>query len=103
MAIGSIVKMAAPANMQGNADIFNSVNAISAAPFGGQYSASITDVPGGSVTLEWGFGIGAYLLLIAGLILLIAGFLEITAHTQFYEEKTLAPTVTAKNSEEKKE
>ena len=103
MAIGSIVKMAAPAKIQGNADIFNSVNAISAAPFGGQYSAPITDVPGGSVFLQWGFGIGAYLLLIAGIILLIAGLLEIITHAQFYEEKSPAPTVSAKNVEEKKD
>ncbi|VVB62266.1 Vacuolar protein sorting-associated protein 62 [uncultured archaeon] len=103
MAIGSIVKMAAPPKIQGNADMFNTVNAISAAPFGGQYSAPITDVSGGSVFLQWGFGIGAYLLLIAGIILLIAGLLEITAHAQFYEEKSPAPTVSAKNIEEKKE
>jgi hypothetical protein len=103
LAIGSIVKMAAPAKIQGNADIFNTANAISEAPFGGQYSAPITDVSGGSVFLHWGFGIGAYLLLIAGIILLIAGLLEIIAHAQFYEEKSSAPIVTAKNVEEKKE
>ena len=103
LAIGSIVKMAAPPKIQGNADIFNSVNAISAAPFGGQYSTSITDVSGGSVFLKWGFGIGAYLLLIAGILLLIAGFLEIKASAQFYEEKSSAPIVTEKNIEEKKE
>jgi len=103
LAIGSIVKMAAPAKIQGSADIFNSVNAISAAPFGGRYSAPITDVPGGSVFLQWKFGIGAYLLLIAGIILLIAGLVEIIAHAQFYEEKVSAPIVSAKNIEEKKE
>jgi hypothetical protein len=103
MAIGYIVKMAAPAKIQGKPDIFNSVNAISAAPFGGRYSAPITDVSGGSVFLQWGFGIGAYLLLFAGIILLIAGLLEILAHDQFYEEKSSAPIVTAKNIEEKKE
>jgi len=103
LAIGSIVKMAAPAEIQENPAMLNSVNAISAAPFGGHYSAPITDVPGGSVFLQWGFGIGAYLLLIAGIILLIAGLLEIIAHAQFYEEKSSAPIVTAKNIEEKKE
>jgi hypothetical protein len=103
VAIGSIVKMAAPAQIQGNTDIFNSVNAVSAAPFGGRYSTPITDVPGGSIFLRWGFGIGAYFLLIAGIILLIAGLLEITAHAQFYEEKLSAPIVSAKNVEEKKE
>ena len=95
--------MAAPPKIQGNADIFNCVNAISAAPFGGQYSAPITDVSGGSIFLQWGFGIGAYLLLIAGIVLLIAGLLEMLAHAQFYEEKSSAPTVSAKDIEEKKE
>jgi hypothetical protein len=102
MAIGSIVKMAAPPKIQGNADVFNAVNSISATPLGGQYSAPITDVTGGSVFLQWGFGIGAYLLLFAGIILLIAGLLEITAHAQFYEEKLPAPKVTAKNIEKRK-
>ena len=101
MAIGSIVKMAAPAKIQGNADIFNIVNAISAAPFGGQYSTSITDIPGGSIFLQWGFGIGAYLLLFAGILLLVAGFLEIIARAQFFEEQSSTPIVKAKNIKEK--
>jgi hypothetical protein len=103
LAIASIVKMAAPPKLQGNDDLFNSVNAISAAPFGGQYSSSITDVPGGSVSLQWGFGIGAYLLFIAGIILLIAGILELKASEQFYEEKSPVPPRPVKKSEEKKE
>jgi len=102
MAIGSIVKMAAPAKIQGNADIFNTVNAISATPFGGQYSTSITDIPGGSIFLQWGFGIGAYLLLFAGILLLVAGFLEIIARAQFFEEQSSTPIVKAKNIKEKK-
>jgi hypothetical protein len=88
LAIGSIVKMAAPPNIQGNADIFYSVGAISAAPLGGHYSSAIPDVPGGSISLQWGFGIGAYLLFIAGIILLVAGILEIIASEQFYNEKS---------------
>ncbi len=101
LAIGSIVKMAAPPNIQGNADIFNSVNAISAAPFGGQYSVFITDIPGGSVYLQWGFGIGAYFLLIAGIILLVAGILEVKASEQFYKEITSTETAQTKNIKEK--
>jgi hypothetical protein len=103
MAIGSIVKMAAPSNVQGNAYVFNTVNAISAAPFGGQYSTSITDVQGGSIFLQWGFGIGAYLLLFAAIILLIAGVLEIKSNEKFYEEKLPAEKISPKNIEEKKE
>jgi hypothetical protein len=103
MMIGSIVKMAAPAEIQGNADVSTTVDAIAAAPFGGDYSTPITDVAGGSVVLQWGFGVGAYLLFIAGIILFVAGILEIIAHAQLYDEKASFELVKEETIEEKKE
>ena len=75
------------------------MNAISASPFSGQNTVQTTDVEGGSIQLTWGFGIGAYLLLFAGILLIMAGVLEITAHEQFFEEKSPAQI----NVEQKKE
>jgi hypothetical protein len=87
MAIGSIVRMAAPSGVYGNTEIFNTVDAISASPFGGQYSNQISEVQGGEAFLQWGFGIGAYLLLLGGIVIIIAGFLEMKANKQFFKEK----------------
>jgi hypothetical protein len=47
----------------------------------------IPEAPGGSMQLSWGFGIGAYLLLFAGILLIMAGLMELTAHEQFFEER----------------
>jgi hypothetical protein len=66
------------------------MHAVSASPFSGQYSIQTTEVEGGSINLTWGFGIGAYLLLFAGILLIMAGLMEMTAHEQFFEDKTPA-------------
>jgi hypothetical protein len=90
--VGLIIPQIAPVNIKGNTDVLSAMNAVSAAPFNGQYTVQITDIEGGgSVHLAWGFGIGAYLLLFAGIILFMAGLLEITAHTKFFEEKEPLP------------
>jgi hypothetical protein len=59
---------------------------------------STPEVPGGSIQLTWGFGIGAYLLLFAGILLIIAGVMEMTAHEQFFEEKSPAQVAVEKKS-----
>ncbi len=66
------------------------MNAISASPFNGQIQLPIPEVEGGSIQLTWGFGIGAYLLLFAGILLIMAGIMEMTAHEQFFEDKSPA-------------
>jgi hypothetical protein len=91
MAIASIIPAVSPVNIKGNTDVFSAVNAISASPFGGHYTVQIADAGGGSVVLQWGFGIGAYLLLFAAILLIMAGLLEIAAHAKFFEEKEPEP------------
>ena len=39
------------------------------------------------ILILWGFGLGGQLLIIAGILLLIAGFIEISANTSFFDEK----------------
>jgi hypothetical protein len=110
MAIGSLIPQFAPVNMKDNTDVFSAMNAVSAAPFNGQYTVQLSGVDGGgSVHLQWGFGIGIYLLMFAGILLIMAGLIEITAHAQFFEEKETFPILKEKKkkqeevNEEKKE
>jgi hypothetical protein len=110
MAIGSLIPQFAPVNMKDNTDVFSAMNKVSAAPFNGQYTAQLSGIDGGgSVHLQWGFGIGIYLLMFAGILLIMAGLIEITAHAQFFEEKETFPILKEKKkkqeevNEEKKE
>ena len=88
--IASLIPVIAPPNLQGNTYMQSAMHAVSASPFSGQYTAQTTEIQGGSIQFKWGFGIGAYLLLFAGILLIMAGFMEITAHEQFFEEKSPA-------------
>lgn len=63
------------------------VGEIAGSPFGGQKIVSIPDVEG-QIELQWGYGLGGYLLLISGIILIISGAAEIVADTSFFERKT---------------
>jgi hypothetical protein len=103
--VASLLPAISPPNIEGNTDMLDAMQAISASPFSGQYSLQTTDVEGGSIELQWGFGIGAYLLLFAGIILIMAGLMEITAHEQLFEEKSPdnIPTVLKSKEKEKKE
>lgn len=92
LAIASVIPLLSPPTLEGNAQVNDAVQAISASPFSGQYNMQTPDVDGGLIQLTWGFGIGAYLLLFAGIILVMAGLLEITAHEQFFEGQTPVPT-----------
>jgi hypothetical protein len=101
MAIASLLPLAMPAGISENADISEAMRAVSAAPFSGQYSVQPPDFEGGSVSFTWGFGAGAYLLLFSGIILIMAGLIEMTAHVQFFEERFSASNI--KNLEQKEE
>jgi hypothetical protein len=92
IAVGSILPTVAPANLKGNTDVFRAANAISAAPMGGQYNVMIADTNGGTVALSWGFGLGVYLLLFAGILLIVAGILEMIAHATFFEQRNPKPS-----------
>ena len=84
------------------------IGAISASPSGGQKIVSIADV-NGQIEFHWGFGIGAISLIVSGLILVIAGALEIIANTEFFAGKTIEksnkkkPKKSKKRSKESKE
>ncbi|MBN1280922.1 MAG: Vps62-related protein [Candidatus Thermoplasmatota archaeon] len=91
MAVGSIIPMVAPADLQDNAEMLSAMNAISSSPFSGDSTIPIAGTGGGVVSLHWGFGIGIYLLLFAGIILLMAGLIEWSAHATFFEEKEPIP------------
>jgi hypothetical protein len=101
LVVASIIPLIAPPNLQGNSEMNTAMQAVSAAPFGGQYTMQAMDTLEGSIELNWGFGIGAYLLLFAGIILIIAGFMEIKAHVQLFEEKNPLPATMGKESDKK--
>jgi len=100
MAIGSLIPQFAPINMKDNTDVFSAMNAVSAAPFNGQYTVQLSGVDGGTVHLQWGFGIGIYLLMFAGILLIMAGLIEITAHAKFFEEKETFPILKEKKKKQ---
>jgi hypothetical protein len=85
--IASILPMVAPPNIEQYPGVTDAIHAVSASPFSGQSTIQVTEISGGSIQLLWGFGIGAYLLLFAGILLIMAGLMEITAHEQLFEEK----------------
>ena len=101
LTVGSVIPQFAPVNMKGNADVFSAMNAVSAAPFNGQYTVQLTGVDeGGYVHLQWGFGVGVYLLMFAGILLIMAGLIEITAHAKFFEEKEKFPILKEKKKKQ---
>jgi len=100
LAVGSVIPQIAPVNMKGNADVFSAMNAVSAAPFNGQYTVQLSGVDGGSVHLQWGFGVGVYLLMFAGILLIMAGLIEMTAHAKFFEEKEKFPILKEKKKKQ---
>lgn len=73
---------------EANIDIGGIVSAISSSPFGGQQIVSIPYVDD-QMKLEWGLGIGGLMLLLSSLILIISGFLEFFANTEFFATKTV--------------
>jgi len=101
--IASILPAISPPNIEEYPGTSDAIKAVSAAPFSGQHTVQVTEVAGGSIQLSWGVGIGAYLLLFAGILLMIAGVLEMTAHEQLYEEKSPAHiTVEPKKEDQKR-
>ncbi|MEM4258698.1 MAG: Vps62-related protein [Candidatus Thermoplasmatota archaeon] len=97
---GAIVQSLVPDQSQGNTEILDVLRQISAQPFGGTYALSITQSPGSRVELSWGFGMGLYLLCIAGIILIVAGGCELFAKTFFFEQRQ--PEMTKKQQKQEK-
>jgi len=69
------------------------INSISGSPFGGEETFNIAveeedvsiSVP---LKMSWGLGLGAQLLIFGGIILIVAGVMEMLANTQFFVTKT---------------
>ncbi len=91
LAIGSIVPSMAGGG-QASSYIQDIIDPLASSPFGGQSSTSF-DVSGGTaqINLQWGLGLGAWLLLFAGIIILVSGILEIIANSQFFVTKIPLP------------
>ena len=63
---------------------------VAASPFGGSNTISVT---GGSATIAWGLGIGAWLLLVSALLMIVAGVLTMSQNYAFVPPTAdLAPT-----------
>ncbi|KYK21228.1 hypothetical protein AYK21_05100 [Thermoplasmatales archaeon SG8-52-2] len=91
MALASIVTSAIPAELSAGAEYVEDIlGSISSGPLGGQ-STTVISLEGGlidgQVDIEWGLGSGGWLLLTAGIILIIAGVLELMSKTQFFTTK----------------
>jgi hypothetical protein len=65
------------------------IDSFSSSPFGGETQTLMEVQPGLDLplTVQWGLGLGAQLLIIAAIIIIISGILEVTANKQFYETK----------------
>jgi len=83
-------------------DIGEVLETISGSPSGGQTVVAVPDVVG-QIELNWGFGLGGLLLLIAGFILIISGFFEIYANTELFTAKTIDKSKKQKQESMKKQ
>jgi hypothetical protein len=68
-------------------DIGEIIGKISGSPAGGSQTVTFPQVSG-QVDLRWGFGLGGILLFVSAIILIISGFLEFAANTEFFTPKT---------------
>jgi membrane protease YdiL (CAAX protease family) len=87
MVLANILPMMAPVGSTGEFEFSSTVNAMASAPFGGEKTVLLQDVAGGQVYLKWGFGLGLYLLLFAGIIVIVAGVLELVARSTLFEQR----------------
>jgi len=89
LAIGSIIPSDAVAGSEAGGSIGEILSSISSSPLGNQ-KTFLLSIEGVSIPLQmrWGLGLGAQLLLISGIIILMAGILEIMANTIFFQPKT---------------
>jgi hypothetical protein len=91
MAIGSLVPAeAAGSDSTAIATVTDILNSISGSPFGNQQTFYLSH-EGVSVPLpmQWGLGLGALLLLFAGIIIIISGAVEFMANSQLFMPKAV--------------
>ena len=64
------------------------LRSISSSPVSGQMTIPVSDSGvSGQIALRWGLGLGGQLLLVAAIVLSIAGIMETIAKTSFFEER----------------
>ncbi len=97
--IGIFMPLLAPSELQQNSAVLAAISSISTAPFGGSQTIHLNDIPGSTIGLSWGFGIGLALVCIAGCIMIAAGACEILAKESFFEQKQ--PELLKEKPEEK--
>jgi len=91
MAMGAIVPSSAGGD-ETTPYITDILGSISGSPFGGETTVSVTESNvNAQIGVQWGLGLGIWLLLIASIILIIAGILEFMAKSQFFVTKTPLP------------
>lgn len=89
MVIGSVVNFSELTPTEAP-EVSNIFSAMGGSPWGGESSYSF--ISGGttaSATVRWGLGQGGIMLLISGILLLVAGMIEMSARTTFFKEKTI--------------
>jgi len=89
MAIGAIIPSDIAGNNEASESITNILKSVSDSPFGNEQTFNIDIRDGLTAPLKtnWGLGTGAWLLLIGGIVMIIAGIFEKVAKTQFFETK----------------
>jgi len=89
MVLANILPLIAPIGSNNNFEVSETIKAVSSAPFGGEKTVTIqnVNVNNGQIDLKWGFGLGLYLLLFAGIVLIMAGGIEIAARSTFFEQR----------------
>ena len=91
MAMGAIVPNDTAGEGSGKY-ITDILNSITSSPFGGETSATVTESGvTANISVQWGLGLGIWLLLIASIIMIISGILEFMAKSQFFVTKTPLP------------
>lgn len=87
MAMGMIIGDSGVSNNESNY-VTDLIKSISNNPFGGDYSFTIAEQNvEGNVSVSWGMGFGAILILLSGFILIFAGLLEIIDNKTFFNPK----------------
>jgi len=89
MLIGNLTGLGSQNELSSNNFVMGLISEISSSPMGGTYSSqNVISELSGEISFQWGLGDGAMLLIYGGIILLIAGVLEIIAKKEFFKPKT---------------
>lgn len=80
--VGSVVASLAPAE---DRSIETIIDVMASSPFGGEKSVTTSDL--GTVGVQWGIGLGAYLLVVAGVLMIAGGALHLASRKMEGEQK----------------